>query len=217
VLGLMPGVEVVGCASDGIEVLALALSCTLTCPHGLAHAECGGVEATRLLREREPDIKVVVLTTYADDRSVIDALEAGARGYLTKDAGTAEIRDRTPTSTRRPCGDRPCSSTPSGGRLVAPTPRSTSASVAGLTPRETEVLSLIAAVFPTSRSHDTSSSARHREESYQSLFLKIVPETVRRRSLSPTSTACSTPSARKMLSEICLQGCSTPSNRRWRH
>jgi DNA-binding NarL/FixJ family response regulator len=43
------------------------------------------------LCEREPGTKVVVLTTYADDRSVLDALRAGARGYLTKDAGGAEI------------------------------------------------------------------------------------------------------------------------------
>jgi DNA-binding NarL/FixJ family response regulator len=50
-----------------------------------------GVEATRRLRERDPAVKVVVLTTYADDRSVLDALRAGALGYLTKDAGAAEI------------------------------------------------------------------------------------------------------------------------------
>src|SRR5689334_3911825 len=50
------------------------------------------VEATRRLRERDPAVKVVVLTTYADDRSVIDALRAGALGYLTKDAGAAEIQ-----------------------------------------------------------------------------------------------------------------------------
>src|SRR5450631_4812220 len=53
---------------------------------------CDGVEATRRLRELDPNIKVLMLTTYADDRSVIDALRAGARGYLTKDAGAAEIR-----------------------------------------------------------------------------------------------------------------------------
>src|SRR5271170_5122659 len=51
-----------------------------------------GIEATRLLREHDAGIKVLVLTTYADDRSVIDALRAGAGGYLTKDAGAAEIR-----------------------------------------------------------------------------------------------------------------------------
>ena len=48
-------------------------------------------EAIRLLRERAPGIRVVVLTTYADDRSVIDALQSGARGYLTKNADRREI------------------------------------------------------------------------------------------------------------------------------
>src|SRR5260370_8929992 len=52
---------------------------------------CDGVEATRLLREHDPNIKVLMLTTYADDRSVIDALRAGARGYLTKDASAEEL------------------------------------------------------------------------------------------------------------------------------
>ncbi len=52
---------------------------------------CDGIEATRRLREQAPQVMVIVLTTYADDRSVIDALRAGARGYLTKDAGAAEI------------------------------------------------------------------------------------------------------------------------------
>ncbi len=91
-LGLIPGVEVVGTASDGAEAVSLA---------GELHPDvvlmdlrmprCDGVEATRLLREQQPAVKVVVLTTYADDRSVVDALRAGARGYLTKDAGAADI------------------------------------------------------------------------------------------------------------------------------
>jgi DNA-binding NarL/FixJ family response regulator len=50
-----------------------------------------GVEATRLIRESHPDTEVVVLTTHADEASILDALQAGARGYLTKDAGLAEI------------------------------------------------------------------------------------------------------------------------------
>jgi DNA-binding NarL/FixJ family response regulator len=53
---------------------------------------CDGVEATYLLREQQPDVAVVVLTTYEDDRSVLNALRAGARGYLTKDASAEEIR-----------------------------------------------------------------------------------------------------------------------------
>jgi len=93
VLGLLRDVEVVGAASDGDEAVALAgdlhpdvVLMDLRMPR------CDGVEATRILRERQPETKVVVLTTYADDRSVLDALRAGARGYLTKDVGGTEIR-----------------------------------------------------------------------------------------------------------------------------
>src|SRR3984885_6624073 len=93
VLGLLPDVEIVGAAADGNEAVALAAELHPDVVlMDLRMPRCDGVEATRLLREREPGIKVVILTTYADDRSVIDALRAGARGYLTKDAGGAEIR-----------------------------------------------------------------------------------------------------------------------------
>jgi DNA-binding NarL/FixJ family response regulator len=50
-----------------------------------------GAEATRQVRARHPGTQVVVLTTYADDTSILDALHAGARGYLTKDAGRDQI------------------------------------------------------------------------------------------------------------------------------
>ncbi len=93
VLGLLPGVEVVGAACDGADAVALAADLHPDVVlMDLRMPRCDGVEATRLLRERQPAIKVVVLTTYADDRSVIDALQAGARGYLTKDAGGTEIQ-----------------------------------------------------------------------------------------------------------------------------
>jgi DNA-binding NarL/FixJ family response regulator len=92
-LGLLPDVEVVGTAADGHEALRLAeqtqpdvVLMDLRMPH------LDGAAATRQLRDRCPDVQVIVLTTYADDRSVIDALRAGARGYLTKDAGAEEIR-----------------------------------------------------------------------------------------------------------------------------
>ena len=91
-LGLLEDVEVVGTAADGEEAVELAAT---TRPDvvlmDLRMPRCDGVEATRRLRQRHPDIKVLMLTTYADDRSVIDALRAGARGYLTKDAGAKEI------------------------------------------------------------------------------------------------------------------------------
>ena len=52
---------------------------------------CDGVAATRRITADHPDTHVVVLTTYADDESIINALQAGALGYLTKDATRAEI------------------------------------------------------------------------------------------------------------------------------
>jgi DNA-binding NarL/FixJ family response regulator len=110
---------------------------------------CDGVEATRLLRDRQPGTKVVVLTTYSDDRSVLDALRAGARGYLTKDASGAEIRQALQQvlddhavidpAVQRHLIDAIATASP------APGPLPSSAFPDGLTPREAEVLSLIAA------------------------------------------------------------------------
>jgi DNA-binding NarL/FixJ family response regulator len=92
VLGLLPDVDVVGSASDGIEAVALAGELRPDVVlMDLRMPRCDGVEATQLLRARQPETKVIILTTYADDRSVLDALRAGARGYLTKDAGGVEI------------------------------------------------------------------------------------------------------------------------------
>jgi len=79
VLGLLPDVEVVGAAADGYEAVELAVTLRPDIVlMDLRMPRCDGAEATRLLREREPEVRVVVLTTYADDRSVIDALQAGA-------------------------------------------------------------------------------------------------------------------------------------------
>jgi DNA-binding NarL/FixJ family response regulator len=91
-LGLLPGVEVVGMAEDGLAALRLVaeqqpdvLLVDLRMPR------CDGVEATRRVRAEHPGTEVVVLTTYADDESVLGALQAGARGYLTKDADAEAI------------------------------------------------------------------------------------------------------------------------------
>src|SRR4051794_41705780 len=51
-----------------------------------------GIEAIRVLAERGERPRTIALTTYADDASVLGALRAGARGYLTKDAGAEQIR-----------------------------------------------------------------------------------------------------------------------------
>ena len=92
-IGLLPQVEVAGTAADGEEAVERAMALRPDAVlMDLRMPRCDGVEATRRITERQPGIKVIALTTYADDRSVIEALRAGARGYLTKDAGAEEIR-----------------------------------------------------------------------------------------------------------------------------
>ena len=83
----------VGLAADGAEATALAAE------HqpdvvlmDLRMPVVDGIHATAAIRSRFPAIQVVVLTTYADDTSIVDALSAGATGYLTKDATRDDIR-----------------------------------------------------------------------------------------------------------------------------
>ncbi len=92
-LQLSPGVQVVAAAADGDQAVQLANRHTPDVVlMDLRMPRCDGVEATRRILEALPSTRVIVLTTYADDESVFAALEAGARGYLTKDATAAEIQ-----------------------------------------------------------------------------------------------------------------------------
>jgi DNA-binding NarL/FixJ family response regulator len=92
-IGLLPGITVVGAATDGDDAVSQALELEPDVVlMDLNMPRCNGVEATERLRRLRPDILVVVLTTYSDDAWVFSALQAGARGFLTKDAGAEEIR-----------------------------------------------------------------------------------------------------------------------------
>jgi DNA-binding NarL/FixJ family response regulator len=92
VLDAEPGFEVVGLAADGDEAVELArrLSPDVVLMD-LRMPNVDGVAATRRLAAELPAVKVVVLTTFADDASILGALEAGALGFLTKDAGREQI------------------------------------------------------------------------------------------------------------------------------
>jgi DNA-binding NarL/FixJ family response regulator len=148
-VGLIDGVEVVGTARDGAEAVELAQS---ELPHvvlmDLRMPRMEGAEATSAIRSALPDTHVLILTTYADDESLFPALQAGARGYLTKDASAEEIEQAIRALVAGQTHLDPAIQQ----RLVAavldesPIPAPESRSLPdSLTPREAEVLKLIAA------------------------------------------------------------------------
>ena len=145
-LGLLDGIELVATAADGEEAVALAhehdpdiVLMDLRMPR------VDGIEAIRRLAALGDRPRAIALTTYADDASVLGALRAGARGYLTKDAGAEEIRAAVEAVARGEAALDPSvqhhvvAALAGGG--AAPTP---SELPDELTPREAEVLGLIA-------------------------------------------------------------------------
>lgn len=146
IVSLLEGVTVVGDAGDGVEALEVARAARPDVVlMDLRMPRRDGVEATRLIRAELPDTKVIVLTTYSDDESIVGALKAGAAGYLTKDSTADAIAAAISVVAR-------------GGMLLEPAiharvldalappagstpPRS---APDGLTPREVEVLGLMA-------------------------------------------------------------------------
>ena len=149
-LGTVPGIAVTGEAEDGeaaVEVVAAKNPQVVLMD--LNMPRCDGVEATRRIRASHPQTRVVVLTTYSDDESILGALQAGALGYLTKDATRAEIgRAVLAAAAGQAVLDPEVQQ-----RLLLAAARAPAASAAGaadpadtdLTPRESEVLRLIAA------------------------------------------------------------------------
>ncbi|MFI6685975.1 response regulator [Streptomyces sp. NPDC050485] len=145
-LGLLPGIEVVGSARDGEEAVALTAELAPDIVlMDLRMPRCDGVEATRRIRAGHPGTEVVILTTYADDDSLFPALRAGARGYLTKDAGGEEIMKAIHDVLAGQAGLAPSVQRRLLERVTAPPPATAPAELPdGLTAREGEVLALVA-------------------------------------------------------------------------
>ncbi|HEY1775168.1 MAG TPA: response regulator transcription factor [Solirubrobacteraceae bacterium] len=150
-IGLIEGIEVVGAAADGVEALELARS-----EHpdvvlmDLRMPRMEGAQATREIRATLPGTQVLVLTTYADDESLFPALQAGAHGYLTKDASAEEIAEaiRALASGRThldPSVQQRLLDALVATDRAAPASSPSEGSSGDLTAREAEVLKLIAA------------------------------------------------------------------------
>ena len=150
-LGTVPGIAVTGEAEDGeaaVEIVAAKNPQVVLMD--LNMPRCDGVEATRRIRASHPQIQVVVLTTYSDDESIIGALQAGALGYLTKDATRAEIGRAVLAAAAGqavldPAVQQRLLSAAVRAPAAPPAAGPADAADTDLTPRESEALHLIAA------------------------------------------------------------------------
>ena len=142
-LGGLPGIDAVGAAADGEQAVALvaehrpdAILLDLHMP------VLDGIGATRRLAAEHPGVAIVVLTTYADDDSVLEALRASARSYLTKDADRADIARALSAAADGLAVLDP--RVPAMLLAAARAPVRAAAAPDGLTGREAEILGLIA-------------------------------------------------------------------------
>ena len=135
-------IEIVGTATNGAEAHDLLASAT---PDvylmDLSMPDVDGVEATRRILADAPDVHVVVLTSFADRQRILDALEAGASGYLLKDGDPAQVADAIRVAA---AGESPLD--PKAARVLLDVRREQQPAQAAadrLTSREREVLGLV--------------------------------------------------------------------------
>ncbi|MDQ1466711.1 MAG: hypothetical protein QOH10_1126 [Actinomycetota bacterium] len=134
-----PDLEIVGAAADGEEAVRLAGERTPdVILMDLSMPALDGIEATRRITESRPEVHVVVLTSFDDKQRILDALAAGATGYLLKDAEPDEVLAAIRTAV---VGGSPLD--PRAARVLVDARREQSPARA-LSPREEEVLRLLA-------------------------------------------------------------------------
>jgi DNA-binding NarL/FixJ family response regulator len=143
-LGAEPDIEVVGAARDGQEALELvAREGVDVVLMDLSMPVLDGVQATRRLAVEAPHVNVVVLTSFADRDRILAALDAGASGYLLKDAEPHELLAGVRAASR---GESPLAP-----RAASAVLSRIPASRAELTEREQDVLRLLGAGHPNKR------------------------------------------------------------------
>ncbi|MGV9456683.1 response regulator [Streptomyces sp. NPDC003635] len=146
-LSLRPGIAVVGTAADGREAVTVALELRPDVVlMDVRMPELDGVAAVAVLRERAPECRVVMLTTFDDEEYVVRALRAGASGYLLKDLPAEELARAVRlvhagvTQLESSVARRLTEALPSPGPAAPAAPTDT----ADLTPREIDILRLVA-------------------------------------------------------------------------
>jgi two-component system, NarL family, response regulator LiaR len=144
-LDLQDGIEVVGEAADGDEALAAAERLRPDVVlMDLVMPRLDGVAAMRALRERLPQARVIVLTSFLDDDKLLPALRAGAAGYLLKNSEPQELA----RAVRAAQAGEALLDPAVGARVVEALAGAEEEPVDRLTPREREVLQLIGRGFP---------------------------------------------------------------------
>ncbi|WP_377469345.1 response regulator [Paenibacillus chartarius] len=143
-LGLQADLEVAGEAANGREAIEQARELQPDVVlMDLIMPELNGIEATSILRQEHPNMKIIVLTTFSDQDYVLSAIKAGANGYLLKDMEPEQIAE----AIRQAQQGLPQLDPRVAGQLmshIAAPPHVSAASPERLTEREMEVLRLIA-------------------------------------------------------------------------
>jgi DNA-binding NarL/FixJ family response regulator len=137
------GIEVVGSAADGAEAVATAVEVRPDVVlMDLAMPNVDGIAATRRIVAEAPGANVVILTSFGDNTRIHDALDAGALGYLLKDAEASEVVRAIRAASR---GEAPLDPRVARAVLARGT---TPAALSGMTSREREVLALLGTGLP---------------------------------------------------------------------
>jgi two-component system response regulator NreC len=168
-LSAEPDLEVVGEANQGATVLKIAgelkpdiILLDLSMPPGP-----GGIEVTRELKQKLPGARVLILTVHEDEALLQEAIRMGASGYILKRAVESELIDAIRAVSRGELYVHPAMTRALLNKL-GPSPSANAALAEPLTPREIEVLQLIAQGYTNRQTADILSISIRTVESHRS-------------------------------------------------